>query len=211
MSITTTLSLPADALTSGSDAVPTGVKLEFEPFIPVGGGSQALLRATGTDVDHVRSMLDSLDPVESYEELNSEPGNHLFRVCWHDTIDGILGCVDRADATLLTAVATGSTWQLRLQFSEQGDVSRFQSYCRELDIPFTVLRLDRTGTSGSSSSLQPKQRQALELALEKGYFDVPRGTTLQDLADDLGISDQSVSERLRRGLSSVLEDNLTEQ
>jgi len=46
--------------------------------------------------------------------------------------------------------------------------------------------------------------EALVSAVERGYFEVPRGVTLGDIADDLGISQQAASERVRRGTNTVL-------
>lgn len=37
-----------------------------------------------------------------------------------------------------------------------------------------------------------------------GYFDVPRATTLVDIADELGQSDVDVSQQIRRGMGIVL-------
>ena len=50
-----------------------------------------------------------------------------------------------------------------------------------------------------------KQEEALRLAHEEGYFAVPRGASLADLGEEIGVSSQSVSERLRLGLAIVLE------
>jgi hypothetical protein len=48
-------------------------------------------------------------------------------------------------------------------------------------------------------TLSPKQREALAVALDRGYFDVPRRATLADVADELGVSDSAASQRIRRG------------
>lgn len=50
----------------------------------------------------------------------------------------------------------------------------------------------------------PAQHETLRTAFEDGYFMVPRGTNLTTLSDQLGVSDQSVSERLRRAESKLL-------
>lgn len=42
------------------------------------------------------------------------------------------------------------------------------------------------------------QKETLELALDQGYYDVPKKASLHDLAADLGVSHQALSERLRR-------------
>jgi predicted DNA binding protein len=53
-----------------------------------------------------------------------------------------------------------------------------------------------------------EQREPHVLAHETGHFDIPRGTTTAGLAEELGISDQAVPERLRRGYSRLVEQLL---
>jgi len=45
-------------------------------------------------------------------------------------------------------------------------------------------------------SLTPKQREVLVLAVESGYYDRPREATLDDLADEIGVTPSAVSQRL---------------
>lgn len=45
-------------------------------------------------------------------------------------------------------------------------------------------------------ALTPKQREVLSLAVESGYYDRPRGATLDDLADELDVTPSAVSQRL---------------
>lgn len=66
----------------------------------------------------------------------------------------------------------------------------------------TVHRVESYDESGFG--LTPSQQEALAVALEQGYFDVPRTTTLVEIAERLGVSDQAVSERLRRGEKHLL-------
>ena len=48
------------------------------------------------------------------------------------------------------------------------------------------------------------------LAYKRGYFDTPRDVTMEDLGDELGISQQAVASRLNRGISAVLGSTLAE-
>lgn len=63
------------------------------------------------------------------------------------------------------------------------------------------------GANDSTRVLGPEEREALRAALEAGYFDVPRTTTLVDIADELGRSDVEVSAQIRRGMDSVLRES----
>jgi len=48
------------------------------------------------------------------------------------------------------------------------------------------------------SLLSPRQSDILNLALDNGYFDIPRKKSLSELAEDLHISPTALSENLRR-------------
>lgn len=57
----------------------------------------------------------------------------------------------------------------------------------------------RTNTAAS-----PSRDEIVRIALEKGYYEVPRATTLTELGDELGISDVEVSKELRRASQECL-------
>ncbi len=56
--------------------------------------------------------------------------------------------------------------------------------------------------------LTPTQLEALHAALDAGYYDVPRGITLRELADRLGVSASSLSERIRRAEARLVRTHL---
>ena len=105
-----------------------------------------------------------------------------------------------------TASATG--WEYRVAFPNRSSVDRFFRRCRDHDIPSEIHRLYREQDDGpvGRPPLTDEQREALAAAVECGYFDVPRKCTLGGLADRLEISDSAVSQRIRRGVKSLVED-----
>ena len=52
--------------------------------------------------------------------------------------------------------------------------------------------------------LTAKQREALEMAVCRGYYETPRNVEVKEMADQLGISRQAFSHRLRQAESKVL-------
>jgi len=58
----------------------------------------------------------------------------------------------------------------------------------------------------ASDQLTRKQREALQAAVRMGYFDVPRRANQGDLSDLLGVSEQAVSERLRRASQTMVSE-----
>lgn len=63
------------------------------------------------------------------------------------------------------------------------------------------------GESGAQSTNEREQQQDIEMALlaaEEGYFEVPRKVSLVMLAEQKGISDREASQRIRRGVETVI-------
>ncbi|OVE83063.1 helix-turn-helix domain-containing protein [Natronolimnobius baerhuensis] len=52
--------------------------------------------------------------------------------------------------------------------------------------------------------LTERQRDVLTLAVEWGYYDLPRETTTADLADEIGVSRRTVEDHLRRAERKLL-------
>jgi hypothetical protein len=63
---------------------------------------------------------------------------------------------------------------------------------------------------GDAAGLSATQYDTIARAFRTDYYDVPRGTTLSELASTFGVSHQAVSERLRRGHSHLVERLLSE-
>ncbi|ELY88435.1 helix-turn-helix domain-containing protein [Natrinema altunense] len=53
--------------------------------------------------------------------------------------------------------------------------------------------------------LSPRQRDAVETALELGYYDVPRKATSEDVAEELGCATATAAEHLQKAESAVME------
>lgn len=53
--------------------------------------------------------------------------------------------------------------------------------------------------------LTERQRECLTIALRQGYFEVPRGCTLAEVADQMGVDKSTASETVRRGSARALE------
>ncbi|MUV89266.1 hypothetical protein GJ629_04600 [Halapricum sp. CBA1109] len=51
----------------------------------------------------------------------------------------------------------------------------------------------------------------LQLAVRRGYFTIPREVTLSELAAELDLSSQAASERLRRGIRTLVQTVLDDQ
>jgi len=74
---------------------------------------------------------------------------------------------------------------------------------------FRLHRLTRDGDGEApGDGLTDRQQEALRTAYELGYFDIPREASLEDVATRLDISASSVSERLRRAQTQLIEETV---
>jgi predicted DNA binding protein len=71
---------------------------------------------------------------------------------------------------------------------------------------FTLRRLTRDGKpEAPGDGLTDGQREALRIAYEMGYLEIPRTASLDDVATELDITASSLSERLRRAQTHLIE------
>ena len=75
-------------------------------------------------------------------------------------------------------------WELQLQLPDNDALVEFRAYCREEGVSFRVgtLYVETDGGGQTNFGLTDRQHDALKMAYERGYFDDPRGATLQELA-----------------------------
>ena len=66
------------------------------------------------------------------------------------------------------------------------------------------LRAEGEGSVDSRWDLTPAQAEAMKVAYEMGYFEVPRGASSEAIAAELGVSKSAFLERLRRGERALL-------
>jgi predicted DNA binding protein len=113
---------------------------------------------------------------------------------------------------MLEAESTERGWSVRMQLPDRETLGTLWEYCDREDITFDlghIYSLDEFSVD-DRVGLTDAQRDALVTAYEAGYFEEPRGTSLQALAEDLGISPTAVGGRIRRGTSRLIERTLIE-
>ena len=72
-----------------------------------------------------------------------------------------------------------------------------------------VSLVESGGDDSEENLLTERQREVLEAAMREGYFEVPRESSLEDVADKLGVDKSTASGVLRRGEARVLKRFLT--
>ncbi|MDG5759958.1 helix-turn-helix domain-containing protein [Natronococcus sp. A-GB1] len=183
------------------------MEIELEAIVPVGGQFIPYFWATGEGFEPFEHHVGSEPDIESITRIDRIDGTALYRAVWSSDADGLLGGLAEAEAVVLEAMTAEEGWYFRVRFPSNELVERFSEYCSDRSISIRVGRvhpLAEASRAGRRFELTPGQREAIVLAVQRGYFEVPRETDLTAIADELGISQQAASERVRRGANAVL-------
>lgn len=185
---------------------PPGMQFELERVVPTGHMVMPFVWATGDDHTTFEDSVRDNPAVEELLVLDKIGDSGLYRITWKESPTNLIKAIAAAEASVLQARGDGD-WVFRLRFNDHDKLSQFHNYIIDQDVP---LHIDRTYTlseatdRGHRFDLTPEQREALLLALRQGYFATPRDVELDELADELDISRQAVSNRIRRGNEKVL-------
>jgi predicted DNA binding protein len=190
---------------------PSDMSIELERIVPTGNAVMPFLWADGDDHETFETEILASDHVDDLVALDQVDGGILYRIAWDSEARDIIRGVTEADGAVLEAFKKGDSWEFRIRFTDHDRLSQFYNYCMQQDIDITI---DRTFTQTERTAsvkqfgLSNEQREALVLALREGYFDTPSETSLSELAEQLEISQQAMSNRIRRGNERVLREAL---
>ncbi|MFD1562567.1 helix-turn-helix domain-containing protein [Haloarchaeobius amylolyticus] len=164
------------------------------------------------DVEELEDTLDSDHTVSDYERIDSNNGTNIYHIRHTDEAKLISPAVTQANGFLLQAETKDKGWLIQAQLPSRDALHSVWERARENDISFSLLELyeKRKGGSSSSFGLTEEQQKALEIAYEKGYFSEPREMSLEDVANEVGVSSTAMSGRLRRGMRNLLSSTLIE-
>lgn len=189
---------------------PPEMQLELERVVPTGNMVMPFVWASGPDHGVFQTNVRENPLVKELLVLDTIGESGLYRIEWRDTPMDLVEGIALSNAVVLQARGNGK-WVFRLRFTDHDKLSLFHNYVIEHNIP---LHIDRTYTlteeidQGYRFDLSPEQREALVLALQRGYFETPSVVSLDELADELNITRQALSNRIRRGNEKVLRKTL---
>ena len=211
MTIITHITLAGNAFDLGEVLAHDGARIEITQFVSMGEALLPYFWVHGThDTDTFERNVRTDPRVASLTRLDEAADRTLYHLEWTENINGLMSALESKDLMVEDAFGTADEWEFHLRAHDRDALSAFQDTCREKEIPIEVTYVQHNPTEEDESShrLTDKQHEAVVLAFERGYFEVPRKTSLTDLADEMDISRQAYSRRLQRGLRHVLEEAL---
>ncbi|MFB6299320.1 MAG: helix-turn-helix domain-containing protein [Halobacteriales archaeon] len=183
--------------------------ITLETMVPMGERAVPFFRLhdgrnpfEATVSDHV-----AVDDIHVVSTHNDET---LYALDWAIGSETFFEGIVKMGAHVMEATGTADTWGFELRFPFHETLSDFQAYCAEVLLPITVKRIynPTKPDAGPWFGLTVAQREMLTQAVKRSYYAIPRQTSTQALADQFGISDQAVTERLRRGIGTLVTNTL---
>lgn len=178
--------------------------IELETLVPSGGATVPLFWVYEPVGDDFLDTVERYPTVNSVTEVDVFEDQALVRLDWDASQDHLLQCILDHEGQILSATGTPEGWDFEIRFSSREALSQYQDCCADAHISLELIRVYNPADpeTGPWYGLSEPQREALTLAVRMGYYDIPRGCTTAELADELGISDQAVTERLRRAIGA---------
>ena len=187
-----------------------GVTVELERLIPHETVTIPYFWVRGSEIEDIESVFEPHAGVRDIRLVDSIDDEYLMRAEWVREYNGLLTALSETNLTVLSAVGTTDGWRFEVRGDTQNTIAEFQTYYKNNDIPIGVETVHALlPVQADSYELTETQREALVLAYERGYFDTPRKSSLEEIADELDITQQSLSSRLRRGHRRLISKALT--
>ena len=154
----------------------------------------------GRDLSEI-SELESFEVLEKHEE--DEEGVLVSIRCTHPLA---ISALELSNIYVYPPYGIDSKNGLEFRiFGISSSIRSFLELVREVMPPDTIsVQTIKNGTSKEFDFLTEKQREVLELAVNRGYYEDGSEVTLKQLADELGIARSTTGEHLKRAECEVL-------
>lgn len=209
MVVITDVSVPSGDFALGDllDEYPD-ISIEIERIVPLRESVMPLIWVENAPLEELEATIRS-DPItEKVRVITNADERTLFEIHWSSEIDGLVDALFDNEADVLLAVGDETDWEFRLQFDSRLALRSFREQCADEGIDVQFRRLYSRDLSEEDHTLTDEQSELMLVALDLGYWDVPRKNTLDEVAAEVGISKNAASQRLRRGIKTLAEHEL---
>ncbi|MFB6303701.1 MAG: helix-turn-helix domain-containing protein [Haloferacaceae archaeon] len=191
-------------------ALDAETSVELENVVPLGDQAVPFFTVFNEERDGFERTVRRHPSVRDLTEMGTDGTRTLYALDWHVSRDLFFQGLLETRAQLLRATGGAETWEFEIRFPTRAGLDAFQEYCSDAHIGletehvFNPVRPE----SGAWYGLTGRQRETLVRAVEGGYYAIPRQISTQELAEEFDISDQAVTERLRRAIVALVRNSV---
>ncbi|RRJ34053.1 bacterio-opsin activator [Halocatena pleomorpha] len=166
--------------------------------------------------DRSEDDLLAFDEVVEATALGRSSGKDVFQITIElEDIVSEAFAPERFTATQMEpTVVTPEGWYEKKLFQNYNAFNGMRTRCEEYGIEVELVSISQNQSGDDESSqygLTDRQHEALTLAIGRGYYESPRQVSTEELAEEMGISQPSMSSLLRRGERQLLTSALGSQ
>ena len=180
------------------------------------GSSKVILWAWGDDFQTFERSLDTDSTIREYNCLTKFEEQRLYRIIPSEEGEEVFTYHPMTEHDIISLHEIGNCEGLtiRARFPGRAALTAYREFCQEKGLTFQLQTLYQENQYVGDNEIQqphgltPSQREVLQISLEQGYFAIPRQSTLEEIADELDVSVQAVSTRLRRALEKLLQNTV---
>ncbi|MGM0718086.1 MAG: helix-turn-helix domain-containing protein [Halobacteriota archaeon] len=152
----------------------------------------------------------NVDPTVTAPRVLTEANTRrLYRVTFTSRGDDVatFPAWSELDLVVLNGERTHDGWSVRMRIPDRDALKTYRDICQEQGFCFQLQAVyqDTGEPALPLPEISAPQQEALTKAYQMGYFEIPRGASLAEVAERLELSQQAVSERLRRGAATLVE------
>ncbi|WP_408960480.1 helix-turn-helix domain-containing protein [Natrinema sp. 74] len=160
--------------------------------------------------------LSALDEVVETTPLGRASGRDVYQlsVKLEDMISEAFVPGRFAKTQIEPTIISPEGWYEKKLFRDYESFNNMRTHCDEHGIRIDLLSITQDSPPPDERSqygLTDRQHEALALAISRGYYDNPRQATASELAEEMGISQPSMSNLLRRGERQLLTSTIEMQ
>lgn len=169
-----------------------------------------------SEVNVSEADLEALNEVSEATTIGyaGEQTVHNLTIDLDDSISQVFNGGSSVAAKLEPTIVTPDGWYEKKVYKDRGAFIESRTRCETYGISLDLISMTSTSSHSDDSlpfGLTERQYEALTLALSRGYYESPRQASTQELAEELGISQPSLSRLLRRGERQILSSALQSQ
>ena len=159
------------------------------------------------DWDVIESALQTDPAVTDVECIAERTEGWIYRLRWDGRARHLMQQLVAEDTMLLAAHGQENQWNLRILTPDRNMLSEVFANLKDLNYNVDCLSITSyDGGDSAHSELTDEQREALTMAYKTGYYNIPQDITAEELAEQLDISHQALSERLHRAYEQLVGD-----
>lgn len=195
-----TITVPEDIWIGELSRQYAGAEFEILTAFPKEMGGVALSEITARDPKGIVEAMGEYEEVTNIDRLQQSGETALVQF---ETSEPILLLPVQEAGTPLELPFTVRNGHVDWEITATQDrLSRLADQLREFGISFDVRSVIHQVET--TQLLTARQTEIVQRAVETGYYDTPRESTLTELADDLGLAKSTCSETLHRAEEKII-------